>query len=47
MDCKFHNCIHINEPKCAIIDAVENEEIALSRYTSYVQMMEEDSPYRN
>jgi ribosome biogenesis GTPase len=47
MDCKFHNCIHINEPKCAIIDAVENEEIALSRYISYVQMMEEDSPYRN
>ena len=47
MDCKFHNCIHINEPKCPIIDAVENEEIALSRYTSYVQMMEEDSPYRN
>ena len=47
MDCKYHNCIHINEPKCAIIDAVENEEIALSRYTSYVQMMEEDSPYRN
>lgn len=47
MECKFHNCIHINEPKCAIIDAVENEEIALSRYTSYVQMMEEDSPYRN
>ena len=47
MDCKFHNCIHINEPKCAIIDAVKNEEIAISRYTSYVQMMEEDSPYRN
>jgi len=47
MDCKFHNCIHINEPKCSIIDAVENKEIALSRYASYVQMMEEDSPYRN
>lgn len=47
MDCKFHNCIHINEPKCSIIDAVENKEIALSRYASYVQMVEEDSPYRN
>ena len=47
IDCKFHNCIHINEPKCSIIDAVENKEIALSRYASYVQMMEEDSPYRN
>ena len=46
-NCKFHNCIHINEPKCAIIEAVENGEIAYSRYTSYTQMIEEDSPYRN
>lgn len=34
--CKFNNCIHLNEPKCAVIAAVENGEIALSRYTSYV-----------
>jgi ribosome biogenesis GTPase / thiamine phosphate phosphatase len=37
--CKFNNCIHINEPKCAIIDAVEKGEIALSRYNSYVSIM--------
>ncbi|MGY8923586.1 MAG: ribosome small subunit-dependent GTPase A [Flavobacteriales bacterium] len=46
-NCKFHNCIHLNEPECAIIKAVEKGVIALSRYTSYTQMMEEDSTYRN
>ena len=30
----------MNEPNCAIKDAVENEEIAYSRYNSYVQMVE-------
>ena len=34
--CKFNNCVHVNEPKCAVIAAVEKGEIALSRYTSYV-----------
>ncbi|MGZ4054072.1 MAG: ribosome small subunit-dependent GTPase A [Bacteroidia bacterium] len=34
--CKFNNCIHLNEPKCAVIEAVEKGEIAASRYTSYV-----------
>ena len=46
-NCKFHNCIHVNEPNCAVIDSVEKGEIAFSRYSSYTQMMEEDSPYRN
>jgi ribosome biogenesis GTPase len=34
--CKFNNCLHVNEPKCAVIAAVENGEIAVSRYNSYV-----------
>ncbi|QEC52219.1 ribosome biogenesis GTPase [Anseongella ginsenosidimutans] len=38
--CKFDNCRHINEPGCAIIRAVENGEIALSRYESYLSMYE-------
>lgn len=39
LDCKFGaRCIHLQEPKCAILDAVKNEEIALSRYESYVSM---------
>lgn len=34
-DCKFSDCHHINEPGCAVKKAVENGEIAESRYTSY------------
>lgn len=45
--CKFNNCLHIEEPKCAVKDALENEEIAWSRYRSYLQIMEgEDEQYR-
>jgi len=43
--CKFNNCMHINEPKCAIKTAVENEEIAYSRYNSYLQMVEGDEEH--
>jgi ribosome biogenesis GTPase len=45
--CKFNNCLHQNEPKCSVLDAVESGTIALSRYQSYLQMLEEDSSYRN
>lgn len=38
-ECKFNNCIHLNEPKCAVIAAVEKGEVALSRYTSYVGIL--------
>ena len=46
--CRFHNCLHLNEPHCAVKTAVESEEISPSRYQSYVQLMLEDSsdPYR-
>jgi len=47
-ECKFHNCLHLDEPKCAIKEALETNEIAASRYRSYVQMItgDEDNPYR-
>ena len=45
--CKFHNCLHHNEPKCAIIGAVEAGKISSSRYASYLQMLEDDTLYRN
>lgn len=37
-DCKFHNCRHINEPGCAVLRAVENDEIEPSRYDSYLSI---------
>lgn len=39
-DCKFNNCLHINEPGCAIKEAVENGEISLDRYLSYYNILE-------
>lgn len=41
-DCRYNNCIHINEPGCAVRDAVENHYISESRYKSYMSMMQED-----
>lgn len=38
-ECRFHNCLHIDEPKCAVKDAVEAGEIAMSRYESYLSMI--------
>ena len=47
-DCKFHNCLHLDEPKCAVKDALDAEEIPWSRYRSYLQILqgEEDQQYR-
>jgi len=41
-DCKFNNCLHMNEPGCAIKVAVEEGEIFESRYATYLQLMNED-----
>ena len=38
--CKYHNCTHTHEPNCAVIECVENGEISISRYESYISMME-------
>ncbi len=40
--CKFNNCLHVNEPKCAVKEALEKGEIAKSRYRSYLQILEGD-----
>ncbi len=39
-ECRFHNCMHLDEPNCAIKEAVMEERIAQSRYFSYLSMME-------
>lgn len=38
-DCKFNNCLHVNEPHCAIIKAVENGSISAERYQSYLGIL--------
>lgn len=38
-DCKFNNCLHVNEPKCAVIAAVEAGEISEERYHSYLGIL--------
>lgn len=46
-NCKFHNCLHVQEPNCAIKKALDNDEIAFSRYRSYLQILEgDDEHYR-
>jgi ribosome biogenesis GTPase len=45
--CKFHNCIHVNEPQCAVKEALEDEKVSWSRYKSYLQILEgEEENYR-
>lgn len=36
--CRFNNCRHINEPGCAVLEALEDGEITLSRYESYLSI---------
>lgn len=40
--CRFNNCLHLNEPGCAVRDAVENSEIALTRYECYLAILNGD-----
>ena len=45
--CKFNDCLHIDEPKCAVKSAVASVDIAASRYKSYTQILAgEDQQYR-
>jgi ribosome biogenesis GTPase len=40
--CKFHNCVHVNEPGCIVKQAVVKGEIREERYKSYVNMYNDD-----
>lgn len=47
--CRFNNCLHKDEPGCAVRAAVEDGSVAASRYKSYLDMLagiDEDTPYR-
>ena len=41
-ECKYNNCMHVNEPNCAIKQAVDDGIIAESRYMSYLQLLEDE-----
>lgn len=38
-DCRFNNCLHLNEPGCSVLKAVENGEISNFRYNNYLNML--------
>lgn len=40
-DCKFNNCLHVNEPKCAVLDKLINDEINEARYENYLGILDE------
>ncbi len=47
-NCKFNNCLHKEEPHCAIKNALEQDKIAWSRYNSYLKILEgDDEHYRS
>jgi len=45
--CKFNNCLHKDEPKCAVKEALEKDKISWTRYNSYLKILEgDDENYR-
>lgn len=45
-ECRFNNCLHVNEPGCKIIEAVEEGEIFEERYLSYLSMLQDYDSHR-
>ena len=47
-DCRYSNCLHTGEPGCAVYQAVAQGDIALSRYESYLSILDDtqESKYR-
>ena len=48
-ECKFHNCVHHKEPGCAVLQALNEGDIAESRHKNYLEMLAEfdGGPYRD
>ena len=48
-ECRFHNCMHVNEPQCAVKAALKENKIAPTRYESYINQLndyDEETHYR-
>lgn len=39
-ECKFNTCIHLHEPGCKVVKAVEEEKISIERYDSYLRILD-------
>ena len=45
--CNFSNCLHENEPDCRVKDLLITDEISMSRFDSYISMLEELKGYKD
>ena len=44
--CGYYNCTHTHDPTCAVREALRAGEIGLSRYESYLKLLDDDQKYR-
>ena len=44
--CKFKDCLHVNEPKCKVLEQLREGKISKQRYFNYINMLEESIGYR-
>lgn len=46
-NCRFNNCLHLNEPGCSVLEALNKGTISFTRYRSYISILEgDDGKYR-
>jgi ribosome biogenesis GTPase len=45
-NCKFGNCLHVNESGCAVLKAIEDSQIALTRYASYISILNNEDIFK-
>ncbi|MFI3239389.1 MAG: ribosome small subunit-dependent GTPase A [Bacteroidales bacterium] len=45
-ECRYNNCTHTHEPKCAVREALDNHQISQSRYNSYLSILEDEESDR-
>ena len=46
-NCKYNDCLHINEPGCAVIKAVKSGDIDVASYNNYLRMEKEKAHYES